>query len=87
MNRTPDHDADILAFFVRLYRLGVPFLFRRTEDPNASRLSASFKAILVGPNYLAPFIPSPISVLSGVKSGLLLANQLVMPSSISIDRA
>jgi hypothetical protein len=93
MNSTLDHDADILAFFIRLYHVGVPLLFRRTEDPNASRPSASFKATFVAPNYLAPFILSPISVLFSPleafsyhfrsKRGLFLANQLVMPSSLS----
>jgi hypothetical protein len=63
MNSTLDHNANILAFFVRLYHVSIPLLFRRTEDPNASRPSASFKATFIAPNYLAPFILSPISVL------------------------
>jgi hypothetical protein len=63
MNSTLDHNADILVFFVRLYHVGVPLVFRRTEDLNASRPSASFKATFVALNYLALFILSPISVL------------------------
>jgi hypothetical protein len=63
MNSTLDYNADILAFFVRLYHVGVPLLFRRIEDLNVSRFSALFKATFVALNYLAPFIRSLISVL------------------------
>jgi hypothetical protein len=63
MNSTLDYDANILAFFVQLYHVGVPLLFRRTEDLNVSRPSALFKATFIALNYLALFILSLISVL------------------------
>jgi hypothetical protein len=63
MNSTLDYDADILAFFIRLYYAGVPLLFRRTEDLNASRPRTLFKATFVALNCLALFILSLISML------------------------
>jgi hypothetical protein len=47
MNSTLYHDTDILAFFIRLYHVGVPLLLGRSNDPNAACFSASFKGTLV----------------------------------------
>jgi hypothetical protein len=63
MNSTSDYNADIIAFFIRLYHLSVPLLFRRTEDLNASRPSVLFKATFIALNYLVLFILSIISML------------------------